>query len=371
MTAFSATGAMRVNYYQIPRKEYGLYVASALALPMSLVLVGLLGVIFFPSPLAHLLGLEGQEHFLWFIPLLPAINIIVKVSMDLFRLEERHWHFAAFNFGISVLEISLSLLFVVSLGWGWEGRLWGITIATSGFLLVALYYLKRAKVLKFNTSKKFIRDAFRFGLPLVPFAISRQVIHSSDRIFIAKMEGLADTGIYNVGYRVGSLVAIVIGSLISALAPYVFKTLKNATPELKLKLVRIFYLFVGALVVLVGLTLVGSEVLFGWVLDKKYFEGKIYVFWVALSFVFHGVFEYFQLFIRFAKNTKPLFWISIIGMVLNLIFNYFFIEHYGVIGAAYATCLSYLIAMLLIFRASPRVYPMPWLKVKKSFKSRP
>jgi len=47
-------------------------------------------------------------------------------------------------------------------------------------------------------------------------------------------------------------------------------------------------------------------------------------------------------------------------VVLNLSLNYFLIKYYGVIGAAYATAISFFVEFVLIHFISERIYPLPW-----------
>ena len=64
------------------------------------------------------------------------------------------------------------------------------------------------------------------------------------------------------------------------------------------------------------------------------------------------------------KKTSLLSSFTLINGFLNIIFNYFFIKVFGVLGAAYATILSMFLIFIISFIYSNRIYPMPWNLIK-------
>jgi Na+-driven multidrug efflux pump len=90
----------------------------------------------------------------------------------------------------------------------------------------------------------------------------------------------------------------------------------------------------------------------------------MYVFWVGLGFFFWGIYLIFAGYIFFLKKNFILAVLAVVNVTLNLGFNYVFINAFGAIGAAYATCLSYFIVALIISIWSNKLYPMPWLHFK-------
>jgi O-antigen/teichoic acid export membrane protein len=52
------------------------------------------------------------------------------------------------------------------------------------------------------------------------------------------------------------------------------------------------------------------------------------------------------------------------GAVMNVILNFYLIESHGIIGAAYATLLSYAFANFISYLLYPRLWPLFWLTVR-------
>ena len=95
-------------------------------------------------------------------------------------------------------------------------------------------------------------------------------------------------------------------------------------------------------------------------MDKRYIRATAYVFWIGLSYFFWGIYLIFSGFLFYAKKTAILGRLAILNVVLNLILNYFLIQWFGALGAAYATCISFFIIALVIVWKVYLLYPMPW-----------
>ena len=79
--------------------------------------------------------------------------------------------YGIFQVSQTLLNFGLTLILVVSLGLGWEGRLWGQSAPLILFGLLAIVLLRSSKLLNLKFRKDYIRDALNFGLPLIPNAI--------------------------------------------------------------------------------------------------------------------------------------------------------------------------------------------------------
>jgi O-antigen/teichoic acid export membrane protein len=77
---------------------------------------------------------------------------------------------------------------------------------------------------------------------------------------------------------------------------------------------------------------------------------------VAMAYVFYGVSYYVQLGMFLTNNTKLLGIASAGAAVLNLFLNYVLIKHYGMMGAAWATLMSFAAIAVGSYLLSQRVY---------------
>ncbi|GAB1400783.1 hypothetical protein MASR1M66_22380 [Aminivibrio sp.] len=72
---------------------------------------------------------------------------------------------------------------------------------------MGLYILLQKKWLSFSFDKAYLAHALRFGIPLIPHSLAGILNTSIDRLFITHMVGIADTGLYTVGYQIGTVIA--------------------------------------------------------------------------------------------------------------------------------------------------------------------
>lgn len=136
---------------------------------------------------------------------------------------------------------------------------------------------------------------------------------------------------------------------------------------MEVQIVRVSYIIIlGLLAILLFLTF-AAPLFFKHLINVKYQEGIRYVFWVGLGYFFWGVYVVFAGYIYFFKKTKILGFLAIVNVVLNIALNYLLISKFGAIGAAYATCISFFVVMLIIMKFSTKFVQLPWFNFNLIF----
>ena len=118
----------------------------------------------------------------------------------------------------------------------WKGQLIGQAVATVLFALLSFGFIYRRGYLQFSFDRSYIKDALKFGIPLIPHALSGWFRTGVDRIFLTSFIGTSATGIYSVGYQFGFIVGIVAAAFNQAYSPYLYKKLNNITINDKIKI---------------------------------------------------------------------------------------------------------------------------------------
>ncbi len=357
--------AISIEYFKLEKKEFPIYVSSSLINPIiSFVILSLLFWLF--SDVIH--ELTKIPH-LWipFVPLLAFLQIIPKVILSIFQVMKKPFRYAYFNLGSALMNVSMGLILVVGLKLNWEGRGYSLFLTYFVFTCIGLFILGRLGFLTPFRNKAFQKDALNYGVPLIPHLMGAFVIDYSDRFFIAQMIDIEAVGIYNIGYQIGFIIAILQASIVQAYQPFLFENLKIGSEDKKYEIVKYSYFLMAALLFFAILLILAAPIIFKYLIHEKFNDGLVYVFWIVLGYFFLGVYKMVVGFIFFKKKTKTLTILSILTISLNLILNYFLILNYGAIGAAYATTLSYLIVLILCFFISNLYFPMPWFSLKKVF----
>lgn len=361
----SVHGAIQVEYFKLSYEKFGQFLSTALSNVVFSFLIVLSMLLLGGHYLAELLNFS---HFwLLMVPVVALVQIIPQVIQSFFQIRKEAFNYSVYTLSLAIVNISLGLILVIVLKMSWEGRVISRLLTFLIFTVVGLYVLYRKSLLRINLDKGFRRSALNFGIPLIPHLIGSIIVDASDRLFINHMVNVEELGIYNVGYQVGMLISILQHSFSLAYTPVLLENLDVGKTENKLKIVRISYILIGALFFFLLILDLLSPLFFDLFIDEAFAKGIDFVFWVGLGYVFLGMYKLVTGFIFYLKKTKILAYISIFNIVANLIFNYFFILHFGSIGAAYATCLSFFLLFLIVAIISYRLYPMPWFSFKKIF----
>lgn len=170
------------------------------------------------------------------------------------------------------------------------------------------------------------------------------------------MLGLAELGLYGIGFRIASVVTLVMQAFQGAMTPLVYARYKEErTPA---EIARIFRFFVFlALIAFVALSIFSKEVLILLTTPAYYSAYVLVPFLVADQFLSGmGVFAPG---LGIAKKTKYMATINIFGALFSVAFSVALIYYFGLLGAAVAAfCKSF--AMFLIqMRFSQKFYRVP------------
>lgn len=306
--------------------------------------------------------LELPSKWILVIPFVALLTIIVEQYSSQLINQKKAFLYGGVSVSRVVIEVSLTLLFIIGIGMNWEGRIFSWITTVFLMAIVAIYYFKKEGwLIKNSFDIKLVKKALIYGLPLVPHILGKFVINQSDAIFIAKMVSIEDVGIYRIGYQFGFVIAIFSGIFLNIYSPYLYERLAKINYKKKIEIVRISYVFIFALIALTLLVTFSTNTIFKYLIDEKYSSGAQYVFWISSSYLFWGGYLIFSGYIFHLKKTMILAYLSVLNVALNLILNYLLISKYGVIGAAYATTISFFVVFILCAFISNKLYPMPWL----------
>jgi len=106
---------------------------------------------------------------------------------------------------------------------------------------------------------------------------------------------------------------------------------------------------------------IGGTTLFG----HKYWESIVFVPWVALGYFFFASYSLQLPGVFLTERTKWIATVRAIGAGMNIGLNIILIHYIGAIGAAIATCLSFLGMSVALYIINKKIYPMhyEWLRL--------
>ena len=102
-----------------------------------------------------------------------------------------------------------------------------------------------------NFNFKFLKEILVFSLPFMPEAFIWSFMTSVDRIFILRLIGPYDVGIYSLGSKIGLLVLLAVQTFRLAWLPLSMKFIKFVEGKIIFRLVSKFYILIGFNIVLI------------------------------------------------------------------------------------------------------------------------
>ncbi|GAH60177.1 unnamed protein product, partial [marine sediment metagenome] len=288
--------------------------------------------------------------------LLSGLTAFFKVPMLLFRIKREAVKYSVISILNVLLVASLSIFFVVGLRKGVLGIMEGRTIAKIIILLVT-YYLIR-KDLIFGFSLNLLKEMLRYAIPIIPAGLMLWILSLSDRYFLLKLADPVELGLYSVGMRFASIIAIAIGAFRLGWGEFAFSRLNRKDRDIIYSRTLTYFIFVTCLILL-GLSLFGKELVM-LMTTKEYLRASSVIPILGLGIIFSGCYSIFGIGMNITKKMKAIFPITAIPAGLNLFLNYIFIPLYGMIGAAYTTLFSYFLMAILTWYASQKVYPVQY-----------
>ncbi len=190
----------------------------------------------------------------------------------------------------------------------------------------------------------YLREFLQFGLPTIPISIINWIIDSSDRYFIGYLLGAMLVGIYNAAYAIGNLVHVFIMPIQMILYPELARLYDEGdyyTVRLYLSMTIKYYVMI-AIPSIIGLFAISKPLLLLFT-TKEFLIGSDIIPIIALGAFFAGLFQITINIFLLVKKTKFIFYIQFLSAIINIILNIILISNFGIIGAAYATLISFFI----------------------------
>lgn len=280
-----------------------------------------------------------------------------------FQLEKKAISFAVFMNSRTFFEIGLSLFLIIGIGLAWEGRVLGIATSIILFGVIALYIFKSRNIYV-HLPIKYGKKIILMGSPLILSHISGWVYGMTDKIMINNFVSVEATGLYSVGYRFGMVVMMVESAFSLAWLPFFYENIAKKKYENNVRIVKATYIYLTLLAIFsVTFGLLGKHLLYLMV-DKKFFGADQFIFLISLAYFFSGVWKTFLGYIIFLGHMKTYMAITIFSAIIQITLSYQLLFYFGLIGAAWATCISMMTGALITMSVAIKSYNMPWKGVK-------
>jgi O-antigen/teichoic acid export membrane protein len=324
------------------------------------------------SSLASLLGFEPVQHqFIQYAGWILCFDALTVIPFASLRMEQKAKRFALLKIFNITVNLILNLVLILGFGMHAEGVFIANLIASClTFIAMSGMIIRQ---LTFNLPAKLYKEILKFGLPYIPAGLAGIAMQVVDRPIVKALTNDATLGIYQLNYRLGIFMMLIVGMFDYAWRPFFLNHSKD--PDAKSLFSKVFtYYILGAMSIFLTVSLFIEDIIHMKFFGKQFFppvywQGVEIVPWVLLAYVFTGVYVVFVVGIYLEKKTKYLPLVTGAGALLNVGANFILIPMIGILGAALSTLLSYAVMAIGIYFASQRFYYVEyeWQKVIKIF----
>lgn len=252
----------------------------------------------------------------------------------------------------SIVTIACNIIFLIVFKWGLVGYFMANIIGPlvqCVYLMLRSNYIKHIKLIKYLSEEK---EMTTYSKPLIANSIAWWVNHASDRYIIVFFCGLAENGIYSVASKIPSILNVFQNIFNQA---WTLSAVREFDSEDKNGFFSNTYKTYNCLMTILcsGIILLDKP-LAKFLYAKDFYVAWKYVPWLTIAILFGALSGYVGGLFSAVKDSKIFATSTTIGAVVNLILNFLLTPHYGAMGAAFATAISYLLVWAFRFYQSQK-----------------
>ncbi len=342
-----------------------------MVLPTSVVMC-ILMMILSPYLAVNVFSKPGLAGILLVLSISIPFSVMITILASVFvGFKQNKYQVFSEQISVNLAKLVLVILFGI-LAFGIVGIAWSWTIAMVLAFFLSLYFLRkvypdlRAKV----ASIPMKRELFSYSLPLLLVASMGFLIMWTDTLMLGIFRTASDVGIYNAAMPTGLLLFIFPNAIAALFLPiitelYARKKMKELKRIYKTVTRWAFYINFPMFLLMVFFSGQILNLIFG----PEYVAGYGVLIIISTGFMFRKSVMAVQM-LQMLKKTRYIFLISASSAILNIILNLLLIPTYGIIGAATASMITYIISismLLTFFYRFGRINPFSKSMLKSVF----
>ncbi|MCE7980651.1 MAG: hypothetical protein DYG89_05615 [Caldilinea sp. CFX5] len=306
---------------------------------------------------ASLLNFPEGSYALHLISFATAIYALSHLFYGWLMVKEKAQQFVMINVASLLVTICSTIYFIVILQWSFIGILYAQIIGRLFELCWLAYLARQLRITHFSYSLAV--PMLHYGLPLIPVQLAAFVLDLSDRAFLNHYSTLYEVGLYAFGYKLASVILLFVTEPLRGFTPYLFSLIDD--PEKCKRTLADFtrYYILVVLLLILLLSIFAREAVFI-LADASYQTSWRVVYFIALSYGIYGLVLLSSYAIEIVKKNwiSSFFWLA--GAGLNIVLNFLLIPAYGMMGASFATTISYLCVLFGYWIVIKRLYPISY-----------
>ncbi len=252
-------------------------------------------------------------------------------------------------FGTLISSCLKVILILAGGGVIWLILIYALDSLWQGIFLFLFYKRENLKISSWRFKVRIAGRLWHDSWPLMLSSAAAFIYSRIDQVMLGKMMNETAVGLYSAGVKITEVFNFIPGIVCGSLFPAIINAKKTSQKIYNRRLSNLYGLM-GLLAFIIALIItLSAEPIINWLFGAQYLESavvlKIYI-WSSMGlFIGTGMTTYL-----IAENkSKIIFFIHFLAMAVNVVLNLILIPPYGIVGAAWATTISYSILSLYIF----------------------
>lgn len=337
----------------------------------------------FRVPLAEAMRYPDNVYYIVLLAFIVGLDAIAAIPYARLRAQNRPWRFAVTRLTGIIVNIGLVLFFLVLCPWLIENgpealmplldKVYNdqigvgyVFIANLAATVITLLMLTPVMIrVKWNVDPFLLRQMLIYALPLLVAGMAGWANEALDKLLLKYLlpEDIAmeQLGIYGAVYKLSMLMTIFVQAYRFAAEPFFFAQAKQKDAKQTYAQVMNYFV-IACLTIFLGITLFIDVVKH--FIGPQYHEGLIVVPILLLANLFLGI--YFNLSIWYKLTGKTYYgaWFSVIGAVVTILLNLWWIPIVGYYGSAWATLICYFSLAMLSYLFGQKHYRIPYQLIR-------
>jgi O-antigen/teichoic acid export membrane protein len=340
----------------------------------------------FGNDLASLIDYSDHPEYITYLALILFFDAINTIPFANLRLESRAMRFVSIRLTGIFLNIGLNLFLIMLMPWliikhgdhTWVqaispyydmdnkvNYIFISNIISSG--LMTLMFVPEWIRTRLSFDWEIWKKMIVYAMPLLVFGLAGAINEVIDRVLLKYLLpeniAMAQVGIYGAVYKVSILMTIFIQAYRYAAEPFFFANEKHKDAKVMYANMMKYFVMVTSLIFL-GTMLYIDIVIY--LIGENFRSGAFVIPILLMANLFLGIYYNLSIWYKLTNKTKFGAYISIIGAIITLAFNFYWIPRIGFEGSAWATFVCYGSMMVISYLWGRKYYPVPY-NLKKIF----
>jgi O-antigen/teichoic acid export membrane protein len=328
------------------------------ALGITLLSVGILLIASRPLALALYNDPRYVAYFRIVLVSMPFL-ISCHMQMAVLRLERRVHVYNAIIATNLIISALTGILCILIFHIGVTGIMIGFLAGYIATSLITLFINRQ--YLSVAPDLRQLPQLLGFSLPLMLSGLAFWFIGYVNRPMLAHQVSADSLGLFAIASGGVNVMALLIGAFRNAWQPFAFSIMEQEDSSRVYGRTLTIFTFIATTIAVGGTLFAPQALLFINAYTRKDWSGAAAsVGPLALGTLFNAMYFLVQTGIYIARRTSVIAWTVGVAALASIGFNMVLIPSFGIVGAAFATALGHLTALILLYIIAQRIAPIPY-----------